>query len=152
MTEILEEKHTIREIGKKALSCVIKKEKNVNALEKVVWKNLGVGGIIDEAEYSSVMYQIAFDITKGIKLTETVSGLNNKKFGWNHPSFDDANFLLRERDAFLVKPFEVEEGVVECRKCKSKKVYVYQKQTRSADEPMTTFAECACGYTFTYSG
>ena len=33
-----------------------------------------------------------------------------------------------------------------CRKCKSNKCSYYQMQTRSADEPMTTFVSCiACG-------
>lgn len=33
-----------------------------------------------------------------------------------------------------------------CRKCKSKKCNYYQQQTRSADEPMTTFVTCLeCG-------
>jgi len=33
-----------------------------------------------------------------------------------------------------------------CRKCKSKKCSYYQLQTRSADEPMTTFVTCiSCG-------
>ena len=33
-----------------------------------------------------------------------------------------------------------------CGKCKKRKVTYYQKQTRSADEPMTTFLTCVnCG-------
>ena len=33
-----------------------------------------------------------------------------------------------------------------CRKCKKKKCSYYQMQTRSADEPMTTFVSClSCG-------
>lgn len=36
----------------------------------------------------------------------------------------------------------VPEGLFECRKCKSKKTRYYQMQTRSADEPMTTFVTC----------
>lgn len=37
------------------------------------------------------------------------------------------------------------DGFFECRKCKSKKTTYYQMQTRSADEPMTTFVQClAC--------
>ena len=33
-----------------------------------------------------------------------------------------------------------------CRKCKSNKCTYYQLQTRSADEPMTTFVQCInCG-------
>jgi len=38
------------------------------------------------------------------------------------------------------------EGILQCRKCKSKKTDYYQLQTRSADEPMTTYATCKnCG-------
>ena len=37
-----------------------------------------------------------------------------------------------------------------CGKCKSKKCTYYQLQTRSADEPMTTFVKCIdCGYSWT---
>jgi transcription elongation factor S-II len=37
-------------------------------------------------------------------------------------------------------------GILTCRKCKSNKTEYYQMQTRSADEPMTTYANCkACG-------
>lgn len=34
------------------------------------------------------------------------------------------------------------EGIFMCRKCKSKKTEYYQLQTRSADEPMTTYVHC----------
>ena len=34
------------------------------------------------------------------------------------------------------------DGAFTCRRCKSKKTSYYQIQTRSADEPMTTFVEC----------
>ena len=34
------------------------------------------------------------------------------------------------------------EGFFECRKCKKKNTSYYQLQTRSADEPMTTFVTC----------
>ena len=36
--------------------------------------------------------------------------------------------------------------IFECRKCNKRKCSVYQMQTRSADEPMTTFVNClTCG-------
>ena len=39
------------------------------------------------------------------------------------------------------------EGILKCGKCKSKKTSYYQMQTRSADEPMTTFVTCReCGH------
>jgi DNA-directed RNA polymerase subunit M/transcription elongation factor TFIIS len=34
------------------------------------------------------------------------------------------------------------EGIFMCRKCKSKKTEYHQLQTRSADEPMTTYVHC----------
>jgi hypothetical protein len=38
------------------------------------------------------------------------------------------------------------DGILQCRKCKSNKTEYYQLQTRSADEPMTTYATCKkCG-------
>ncbi len=38
------------------------------------------------------------------------------------------------------------EGLFKCGKCKQSKTRYYQMQTRSADEPMTTFITCAvCG-------
>jgi len=39
------------------------------------------------------------------------------------------------------------EGILKCGKCKSRKTTYYQLQTRSADEPMTTYATCkTCGH------
>ena len=49
---------------------------------------------------------------------------------------------MDEYDQFLVKPFEVEEGVLECNKCGSKKTFSYSKQTRAGDEATTVFATC----------
>lgn len=43
---------------------------------------------------------------------------------------------------FLECP-EVEEGMFECRKCKSKKIFTTSKQTRSGDESTTVFARCS---------
>ena len=34
------------------------------------------------------------------------------------------------------------EGIFMCKRCKSKKTEYYQLQTRSADEPMTTYVHC----------
>lgn len=38
---------------------------------------------------------------------------------------------------------KVTEGLYTCFKCKGKKTYQYEMQTRSADEPMTIFITCA---------
>lgn len=50
---------------------------------------------------------------------------------------------IKELEIEAIKAKEDEyEGIFMCRKCKSKKTTYYQLQTRSADEPMTTYVEC----------
>ncbi|MDB4726512.1 transcription factor S, partial [bacterium] len=61
--------------------------------------------------------------------------------------------VIDGENKFLENPIDVEEGVLECPRCFKNKTLSYQKQTRSADEPMTTFAKCvSCGKEWTYSG
>jgi transcription elongation factor S-II len=47
-----------------------------------------------------------------------------------------------EIEAIKAKKDDEYEGIFMCKKCKSKKTTYYQLQTRSADEPMTTYVEC----------
>jgi len=54
-----------------------------------------------------------------------------------------AENLFKARGA---APQEAETDQFKCGKCKQRKVRYYQMQTRSADEPMTTFCTCVnCG-------
>ena len=41
-----------------------------------------------------------------------------------------------------LKAEEVHDGLIQCNKCKSRRVTYYEMQTRSADEPMTVYAHC----------
>lgn len=51
-----------------------------------------------------------------------------------------------DREALKAKEDEAYAGMFTCRKCKKMKVTYTQAQTRSADEPMTTFFCClSCG-------
>ena len=60
-----------------------------------------------------------------------------------------AQFALRARELKIEeskKRADDYEGQFKCGKCKSKKTDYYQLQTRSADEPMTTYVTCKdCG-------
>ena len=50
------------------------------------------------------------------------------------------------RKQALTKEALNQEGFFKCGRCRSKKTTYYQLQTRSADEPMTTFVSCLnCG-------
>ena len=62
--------------------------------------------------------------------------------GWNHPQFAELKEKDMNFDLYIQTPPEVAEGVLLCKRCKSKKVLSFQTQTRSADEPMTTVAKC----------
>lgn len=51
--------------------------------------------------------------------------------------------IIKEmRKAYLAQEVKNQEGFFTCNRCKSKKTTYYQLQTRSADEPMTTFVSC----------
>lgn len=49
------------------------------------------------------------------------------------------------------KKYMTTSDLFKCPKCGNRKCSVYQMQTRSADEPMTTFVTClTCGYVFKF--
>ena len=51
--------------------------------------------------------------------------------------------IIKElRKSYLAQEIKNQEGFFTCGRCKSKKTSYYQLQTRSADEPMTTFVSC----------
>ena len=53
--------------------------------------------------------------------------------------------IIRDKNKFEVN-IEAATDTFKCRKCRSTKTTYYQMQTRSADEPMTTFVTCIdCG-------
>jgi DNA-directed RNA polymerase subunit M/transcription elongation factor TFIIS len=82
---------------------------------------------------------------------ENVIKKNN--LGWEHESFHKLKQSQNEQDDYILNPFEAVEGVVECNKCGSSKVYSVSVQTRAADEPMTTMAQCTiCKSKWSYSG
>lgn len=68
---------------------------------------------------------------------------------WPDGPFSAARLARREKEmaAEAVKAQEEDyEGLFKCGKCKSTKTSYYQLQTRSADEPMTTYVTCrGCG-------
>lgn len=139
---------TTREKGMLAIKTVIKNPKNINIIENKLWTVSNE----DTDQYIHNTYQIIGDVLNGMKLTDIMSNLKNDRIGWMHGSFKTEQDLIDEQDDFIENPFEIEEGVIECR-CGSKRVFSFSKQTRSADEPMTTYAECVqCGSKWTYSG
>lgn len=68
---------------------------------------------------------------------------------WLNGPYAKALFKLKKRELIieqLNKDEENYEGAFKCGRCKGKNVTYYQMQTRSADEPMTTYFTCrGCG-------
>jgi len=64
---------------------------------------------------------------------------------WPGGPYARSAFKLKERELQMEKLRVSDEdytGMFKCGKCKSKKTTYYQMQTRSADEPMTTYVTC----------
>ena len=62
--------------------------------------------------------------------SKDIAGLSPEEIypeNWKHVEFVDDN---------------VEDGIFQCKKCKSRKTTYYSLQTRSSDEPMTNFITC----------
>lgn len=68
---------------------------------------------------------------------------------WPEGPMSIAMFKAKEKDLALEKLRAHDEdytGLFKCGRCKSLKTTYYQMQTRSADEPMTTYVTCkGCG-------
>ena len=143
--------------GTDALKIVFTKEQNINTFEKYIYeislKYLKKYEKIEDI-YTLNIYQIINEIMKdkSIPLPDLLKKIKNGNIYWKHPFYKEYISKEAEQENFLIKPFEIEEGVLTC-KCGSKKVFSYQRQQRSADEPMSTFATCtACGSKWIYSG
>lgn len=80
---------------------------------------------------------------------DVVRILKEKEFMFLHKDFTDIHNLVREQEEFLTNPIQVEDGVIECNRCKSHKTFSYAKQTRASDEGTTVFVTCAeCKFQF----
>lgn len=146
----------LRTIGRNALSFVLKNKNNVSILEKNIYENtestLKKYDSFDDI-YRLNIFQIINDIHNNkYDLKTLLNNVKTKKMNWDHDFFNELKLEETEQDNFLIKPFEIEEGVLEC-KCGSKRVYSYSKQSRSADEPCSTYAQCmSCKSKWVYSG
>lgn len=135
----------LREKGLISLRSVLNVERNITILEKNIFNN----GIDN---YNTTIYETIKDIKDGIKLNTILDNIKKNKVIWQHESLSEYIYEEEEQNNFIIQPFEVCEGALTC-KCGSKRVYSYQKQSRSADEPMSTYATCmACKSKWVYSG
>lgn len=126
-----------RNNGISVLSKYLSNQKNIEILDKCVFYYCS-----NRDEYLSNIYEIVEMICDKVRLKDIIFRVKNKMIGINSDDFRDVQYKIKEEESFIIKPFEIEEGVLECGKCGSKKTYSYTKQTRSGDESTTVFAIC----------
>ena len=126
-----------RNNGIKILSKILKNEKNIEILDKCIFHYSD-----NREEYLRISYEVVEMINQKVKLIIIINKIKTKQIGIFSDDFKDIKQKIDEEESFIIKPFEIEEGVLECGKCGSKKTYSYTKQTRSGDESTTVFAVC----------
>ena len=87
---------------------------------------------------------LADRILSGEVKTKEIASLSPEKL---HPNGLYAKTIEEQKVKFLKKELAADKsnnytGIFTCGRCKSKKTTYYQMQTRSADDPMTTFVTC----------
>tara|TARA_Y100000389_G_scaffold187188_1_gene208358 strand:+ start:1849 stop:2283 length:435 start_codon:yes stop_codon:yes gene_type:complete len=143
---------SLRTNGKNSLQKVIKQQKNVEIIENNIYKICSSSDDFEE-KYNEYIYQVIGDTLNKIPLKTILDNIKNKSVGWNHKCFEEYKTIMEEQEEFIENPFEVVEGAMECQKCKSKRVFYYQKQSRSCDEGFNTYASCCnCNAKWTIRG
>lgn len=115
------------------------KESKSNYIENIIFEKSN-GNF---CTYNNIVYEILYKIyCQESSISDISDELLNNKFLLNEIHFEKYKKLQKEKDDFLDKPIDVDESVVECGKCKSKKTYSYSKQVRSSDEGFSVFSFC----------
>jgi DNA-directed RNA polymerase subunit M/transcription elongation factor TFIIS len=111
--------------------------KETNKMEYIKPKDKFIFDCNDEELYEVESQGVSLRTTMNHRMW--IQGRNDK--GYN---LIEAK-IKRDKTKFETN-IEAATDTFQCRKCKSKKCTYYQLQTRSADEPMTTFVTCLnCG-------
>ena len=140
----------MRKIGINVLSTVSQKESIL--FEKYIYRQAKkFDDKVRKEMYLWFIYQTVGLLLMNVK--KPLKQIKKGKVGWKSVTYEKIIATLQEHDDYIVMPFEVVEGVVECPKCEGSKTWSVQKQTRGGDEIMTTFSRCVnCGHDWRYSG
>ena len=126
---------------------------NALHIESILHKLITDTLTLDFKDYIFASQQIVRDLAKGLPLQFVECQIDQGLIGWKHHALEESVNDVEEMRMYIQKPFEVEEGVLLCTKCNSKRVFSYQKQTRGCDESSTTYAQCMkCNKKWSYSG
>lgn len=134
-----------RKTGTEALNTIVKDYNTIQLLESVIFDNS-----TNSESYKSLIYQTVGDLVENKTINLIIKNIEDKNIGWNHPSFDEMAANIAEQNDFIQNPFEVEEGIFECKAvnpktgkiCGSRRVFSYARQDRACDEGTSTYCQC----------
>lgn len=109
--------------------------------------------LTNESDYEELLYYIFYELHVEWNifpsLKEFFSTIKKKKFVYEHGNFDIIRKEIQEEEDFILNPPVVDEGVIQCKRCKSSRTISFNKQTRSGDEAVSVFVRCVdCGAQF----
>lgn len=100
----------------------------------------------DNEKLILIFFEVLGMISLKYTLNDIMHALYSRQVLWDDKAFIGNNEYLSELKDATTCPLDVDEGVLQCHKCNGFKIISYQKQVRSADEGLTTFAQCStCG-------
>jgi len=95
------------------------------------------------------LYEIHVEWSTYPRIEDFFLFVKQKKIGYHHHDFDLIRQEIDEEENFIMCPPVIDEGVIECKRCKSKRTFSFNRQTRSSDEAVTVFVRCVnCGHQF----
>ena len=149
-----------RQKGITALSHALKQQKNCETFEKYIYSHVceshtsETHTTLSQEKYFWYIYQVVgLLLQDSSNFKNTFKNVKQGKIGWESSTYDSISSKIKEHDEYLVKPFEVVEGVAQCGKCGSKKTWSIAKQMRGGDEGTSTISRCVeCGHHWVYSG
>lgn len=124
----------------------INEKKQINIEKSVYNWCIKECNINNENELIHVYVQKMMDIQLYIEKFDLENMILNDKIKSKDVGFLNFDDINIEKWEPIIYKNDDNEGIFQCRKCKSKKTTYYSLQTRSADEPMTNFITClGCG-------
>lgn len=123
----------------------IRSEKHHDVLARTLWAFAEENPAM--ARY--LLYEFVMDYRFHPHISTVIDQLIRKDILWNHPNLSFIRQQFQEQDDFIETPPVIDEGVIECIRCKSKRTFSFSKQTRRGDESTTVFVRCSeCSKTF----
>lgn len=105
--------------------------------------------------YAKHSYQKCGELINNTKYTDKIiEDIENGRIKWDSCAYEEYRQKELNLTEIYAKGIEIKDGEFKCnnKKCGSFKCTYYQKQIRSADEPMTTFVTCTiCGSQYSFN-